>query len=72
MPKKCIICGKEAKFKISGTNDYYCEECAIEYFGDVSCLVKVEEEAKKIRDLIKERLDDDQDIDVEVNISQED
>jgi len=69
MSKKCIICGKEAKFKISSTNDYYCEECAIEYFGDTDCLVKIEEEAQKVKKLIKERLDD---IDVEVNISKED
>jgi len=56
MGKKCIICGKEAKFKIKGNNDYYCAECAEENFSDVSLLVKVEEEAQKIKDIIKEKM----------------
>ena len=52
MPKKCIICGKEAEFAIKGSNESYCEECAKEHFSDLSLLVKVEEQAKALKDLI--------------------
>lgn len=55
MPKKCIICEKSAIYSIKGTSDYYCEECAIDNFGDTSLLVKVEEQAKKLKKLIEER-----------------
>lgn len=55
MPKKCIICGEEANYCIKGTNDYYCEECAIEHFGDLSMLVKVEEVAKRIKSMVENR-----------------
>ncbi len=41
--KKCIICGKEAKYQIKGTNNYYCEECAKELFSDLSVLIPIEE-----------------------------
>ena len=47
MPKKCIICGKEAKYLIKGTSDYYCDECAEENFADLSLLQKVEEKDKQ-------------------------
>lgn len=52
MNKKCIICGMEAQFLIKDTSDYYCEECALEQFSDVSLLVKVEEKTKKIKELV--------------------
>jgi Zn-finger protein len=55
MPKKCIICSEDAEFNIKGTNDYYCKECAIEHFGDLSMLIKVEEIAKKIKDMIDKK-----------------
>ena len=55
MAKKCIVCGKEAKFCVKGCADYYCKECADEYFGDLSYLQKVEEEAKKLKKLIDEK-----------------
>ncbi len=61
MPKKCIICGKEAKFSIKDTSDYYCEECAVEQFSDVSLLVKIDEQAKKIKKLIEKHADSLQD-----------
>ena len=57
MGKKCIICNKEAVYMIKGTTDYYCEECAEENFGDVSLLLKVEEEAQKLKEFIKEKMD---------------
>jgi len=55
MVKKCIICGEEAKYSIKGTSDVYCEECAKESFNDLSVLVSVEEQAKKIKELVEER-----------------
>ncbi len=55
MPKKCIICGKEARFYIKGTSDYYCEECAKEHFSDLSLLVGIEEQAEKIKKIVEEK-----------------
>lgn len=52
-----MICNKEAEFKIKNSNESYCVGCAEENFGDVSLLVKVEEEAQKLKDTIKERMD---------------
>lgn len=57
MAKKCIICDKEAKFKIKNSNESYCAECAEEHFGDISLLVKVEEEAQKLKDMVKAKID---------------
>jgi hypothetical protein len=57
MAKKCIICDKEAEFKIKNSNESYCNDCAEEHFGDVSLLVRVEEEAQKLKDVIKGRMD---------------
>lgn len=59
MPKKCILCDKEAEYVMKGTNDGYCKECAEDNFGDVSYLVKAEKEANKIKELIKEKMDYD-------------
>ncbi|MFH1396381.1 MAG: hypothetical protein ABIG93_03215 [archaeon] len=57
MPKKCIICSEEAKFKIKDTSDYYCQECAEENFSDLSVLVKVEEEAQRLKKFLLEKID---------------
>lgn len=58
MGKKCIICGEgEAVYKIKDTSDYYCEECAQENFSDLSVLVKVEEEAKRLQQFLEEKID---------------
>ncbi len=56
MAKKCIMCGEEAKYCIKDTSDYYCEECAVESFNDISVLVKVEEQAQRLKEVIKERM----------------
>jgi hypothetical protein len=56
MPKKCIICGQEAKHQVKGTNNYYCDECADTLFGDPSLLVRVEEEARKLKALVDNKL----------------
>ncbi len=52
MPKKCIICGEEAKFGIKDTSDYYCRHCAEEHFADLSMLIRVESAAQKIKKMI--------------------
>ena len=56
MGKKCIICGKEAEYGIKDSNEFYCQECAKEHFNDLSLLVKVEEQAKAIKKLIKDKI----------------
>tara|TARA_Y100000310_G_scaffold235614_1_gene238688 strand:- start:1380 stop:1625 length:246 start_codon:yes stop_codon:yes gene_type:complete len=57
MAKRCIICEeKEATYKIKETSDYYCQECAEENFSDLSVLIKVEEDAKYLKEFVKERI----------------
>ncbi|MBT4651023.1 hypothetical protein HOC13_00705 [Candidatus Woesearchaeota archaeon] len=58
MAKKCIICEENASYKIKDTPDFYCEECAEENFSDLNLLVKVEEEAHRLKEIIKEKLDE--------------
>jgi hypothetical protein len=58
MVKKCIICDEEAILKIKDTPDYYCQECAEENFADLSMLIKVEEEAQKLKQFLKEKIGD--------------
>ena len=55
MGKRCIICEKEANFKVKNTSEYYCGECAEENFGDVSLLVSIEEQAKKLKAMVDEK-----------------
>ena len=55
---KCIICGEEAKFMIKDTSDYYCEECAKENFNDLELLQKVEEKARRIKEMIENNIPD--------------
>ena len=56
MAKKCIICNEGAEFKIKNSNEFYCSDCAKENFSDISFLLKVEEEAQKLKEVIKERI----------------
>ena len=58
MVKKCIICEAEAVYKIKNTPDYYCEGCAEENFSDLDLLVKVEEEAQRLKEALKEKMGD--------------
>ncbi len=58
MAKRCIVCNEEAEFKIKDTSDYYCQECAEENFADLSMLMKVEEEAQKLKAFLKDKVDD--------------
>jgi hypothetical protein len=57
MPKRCIICGKEARFMVKDSSDFYCEECALEQFGELSLLVKVEDQAAKLKKAVDDKLD---------------
>ena len=58
MVKKCIICEAEAVYKIKDNSDFYCQECAEENFSDLDLLVKVEEEAQRLKEFLKEKMDD--------------
>tara|TARA_Y100000310_G_scaffold254429_1_gene261509 strand:+ start:149 stop:337 length:189 start_codon:yes stop_codon:yes gene_type:complete len=55
MAKKCIICDAEAVFLIKGSNESYCDGCAKENFSDLTLLQTVEEEAAKVKQIIKEK-----------------
>ena len=55
MGKKCVVCDAEATYKIKDTSDYYCQECAQENFADLTLLVKVEEEAQRLKILIEQK-----------------
>ncbi len=58
MPKKCMVCGETANFCIKDSSDYYCEECAHESFADVDVLEKVESQALKLKEIIKEKIEE--------------
>ena len=47
LEKKCIECGRTAKYSIKGSNDWYCKDCAIEYFGDIKHLKKSNADPKR-------------------------
>ena len=60
--KKWLICEEEAKFAIKHTKDYYCEECAEDQFGDISYLVKIDEQAKQQEKSIIEKLEEEREM----------
>ena len=60
MGKKCIICDEEAIFKIKDTSDYYCQDCAEENFADTTILIKVEEQAQRLKEYVEQKLSDQQ------------
>jgi hypothetical protein len=51
MPK-CTICEAEAPYAVKGTSTFYCEEHAIEFFGDITYLVKAEAAASALIDIV--------------------
>jgi hypothetical protein len=55
MTKKCVDCDNEAEFKIKDTSEYYCKECAEEHFSDLSLLVKVKEDAMKLKKYLDDK-----------------
>jgi len=61
MVKKCVICSKPAVYMIKDTADYYCEECAEENFADISMLIKVEEEAQRLKEFVNQKLEGNDD-----------
>ncbi|GEM_PF-80882 len=42
LKKVCIICAADATYSIKDSSDYYCKDCAIEYFGSLDTLTKIE------------------------------
>lgn len=58
MVKKCIICHEEAGYKIKDSSEYYCEDCAKDNFSDLDLLITVEEEAQRLRQILKEKLEE--------------
>lgn len=52
---KCTICDGNAKLKMKGTQNYYCEDCAKSLFADISYLQKVEVEAKKLKKAVSKK-----------------
>ena len=52
-----MICGTKAEFAVKGTSDFYCEGCAADSFGDIACVVRVEEEARRLKEAVDEVLD---------------
>jgi hypothetical protein len=58
MAKRCIICNNTAVYQIKDTSDYYCLDCAEENFADINILVKVDDEAKKLKAYIDSQMDE--------------
>ncbi len=56
MAKICCLCDDPAKFVLKSTSDYYCKECAIDFFGDISLLLPLEEQAKQLKKFIDEKV----------------
>lgn len=59
MVKKCVVCDAEAEFKIKDTSDYYCKNCAEENFADISILVTLEEEARRLKEFITQKIQEE-------------
>lgn len=58
MPKKCILCEKEAEYGIKGSSETYCKECAVEQFQDVDYLQKIEDmQVKKVISLVEDSME---------------
>ncbi len=56
--KRCTLCDAEAKYCIKGSSECYCEECAIENFGDITYLIKVEDAAKELKDKVDQLVEE--------------
>ncbi len=56
MVKKCIVCQDEAEYRIKDTSDFYCTECAGDNFADLDMLLKLEEEAQQLKEILSTRL----------------
>ena len=60
MTKHCIICNELASLRIKDTPDYYCQGCAEENFADLTVLVRVEDEAQRLKEYVKEKTESDE------------
>ena len=63
MPKKCIICEKDAEFNVKDSSEFYCQECAEDNFADMSYLEKVQA-VEEQANLLKQRIDEEWNKDV--------
>jgi ribosomal protein L37AE/L43A len=39
--KKCSACKDKASYQLKASNEYYCRDCALEYFGQLGYLKKI-------------------------------
>jgi hypothetical protein len=62
MAKKCSICGDEAKYQVKDSSDFYCRDCAEEQFGDIAMLVRVEDQAVKLKKVVDDRLNEEPEV----------
>lgn len=72
MGKRCIICTEEAEFRIKDTSDYYCQDCANGNFADLKMLIKIEEEAQRLKEMLNEKLKEQQDNDLQIDQDRQD
>lgn len=56
MAKKCVICGSKAELCVKDSSEYYCSSCAEDSFSDVKMLVKIEEDAARLKNFVDDRL----------------
>jgi hypothetical protein len=61
MTKGCCLCEANAEFVLKGTTDYYCKECALDFFGDIGLLLPLEEEAQVLAKFVEEKMKVDND-----------
>ena len=72
MAKKCILCGETAELKIKHSSEFYCRDCAESQFGDLAMLVKLEDDAKKLKKYIDESSKSLSDEEIELNLDEDD
>ena len=71
MEKKCSVCEEvSALYLVKDTKDYYCQECALQCFGDLNLLITVEQQARNLKDKINDAVVD-QFSEVEDNIKKQ-
>ena len=61
MEKKCLICEAIAEYMIKDSIDYYCKECALDFFADLDMLCKVESDAQKLKNYLNDKITLDSD-----------
>jgi hypothetical protein len=61
MAKKCVICGSKAELCVKDSSEFYCNGCAEDSFGDISMLIKIEEDAARLKSFIDLRMNSKED-----------